>query len=109
MMAEKRISPRAVGKNEASGPQDGVVVIWVCPNCGNYVGSTMMSGVNLNDQMAHDIFGKETHPRSQCPNCKSTRIKRFARLIPQDEVDEALKRVQREVAARPARPTPGPI
>lgn len=48
------------------------VEVWVCPNCGNYYGST--SAKDLNDQMTADIKGQPTHLRSRCPACGQTRL-----------------------------------
>lgn len=58
------------------------VTVWVCPKCGNYYGSSTVEKVDLstawnaqNDQRTGYV---PTHPRSQCPECKTQRVKRQA-------------------------------
>lgn len=41
--------------------------------------------------------GEETHARSQCPYCHSPRERRYARLIPKDEVAEVERKVLSEI------------
>lgn len=70
------------------------LVVYVCPNpqCSNYYGSSSMG--RLEKQWNRALKGEKTHKRSQCPNCKSERIRRYARLIPTEEVSDALKAAQ---------------
>src|SRR5262245_39538259 len=48
------------------------VVVWVCPTCGNYFGSS--SAENLADQFNTDLKGTKTFSRTRCPNCHDQRV-----------------------------------
>ncbi len=44
------------------------VVIWVCPHCHNYFGSSRTGNLHL--EFNRDAKGQPTFPRSRCPDCK---------------------------------------
>lgn len=48
------------------------VTIWICPRCGNFYGSS--SAGDLRASMNTDAKGRETFPRSRCPDCQTERI-----------------------------------
>jgi predicted RNA-binding Zn-ribbon protein involved in translation (DUF1610 family) len=68
-----------------------VICIYICPKCGNYYGASGMG--KLEDQANRDLKNDITHYRDRCPDCGETRTRRFARLIPEDEVSRAFHTV----------------
>jgi hypothetical protein len=45
----------------------------------------------LENEWNRTLKGEKTHKRSQCPDCQRERIRRYAKLVPIDEVTDALK------------------
>lgn len=77
--------------------EDEIVKIYVCPtkSCDNYYGSNNMGIMEAQENITFVVGeGKKSRGfRTKCPQCGADRVPRFARLIPEDEVDEARKKV----------------
>lgn len=95
------MKPQQVGIDERSGPSENVeiVALYVCPNpeCGNYFGSSTMGDLEKEIVMAPSHArdaGQIRKYRSECPDCKTPRKKRLARLVPVEEVRETERKVK---------------
>jgi hypothetical protein len=76
--------------------KSNTIVVYACPNpeCENYYASSKMGP--LEEIWNTDIKNEPTFPRSRCPDCGSNRERRYARLLNQDSVSDALRRVRQE-------------
>lgn len=75
--------------------QSGVVRLFVCPNCAAYFGASTMGDLSTIEN--RDIKGNAVSTRAKCHVCGTQRIERWARLIPQSEVERVRQAVSREV------------
>jgi predicted RNA-binding Zn-ribbon protein involved in translation (DUF1610 family) len=48
------------------------ITVFVCPNCGNYYGSS--SSGDLSQKVATSQLGKVLVPRDRCPDCGDKRV-----------------------------------
>ncbi len=67
------------------------IVVYVC-SCGNYYGSSSMGSLENAPNIAPvgtPDAGKIRSFRSTCPSCGGQRVKRYAHLVPEEEVAEA--------------------
>ena len=71
-----------------------IIAIYICPKCGNYYGTSSMG--KLEEIPNTNLKNEITSYRNQCPNCKTPRVRMYARLINQDEAEDALRRVRQE-------------
>lgn len=95
------MKPQKIGVNERSGPSENVeiVAIYVCPNpkCKNYYGSSTMGDLEKEEVIAPSHAkdaGQIRKLRSECPDCKTPRKRRLARLVPAEEVREVERAVK---------------
>lgn len=72
-----------------SREEGGVIRLFMCPNCSSYYGASTMGDLEKIEN--RDIKGNAVSTRARCPMCGTQRVERYARLIPQDEVDRARK------------------
>ncbi len=89
----EQLRRRAVAREKARRTEP-VIEVYVCPTegCGNYYGSSSMGrledAVNLG-AIGSDYAGQATSRRDRCPTCGAARVRRYARLVPADEVAAA--------------------
>lgn len=81
-------STNGIKKHSMPPVTSEIVVVYVCPNCGSYYGTSRMG--RLEEIFNTDLKNKNTHLRSRCPECGENRTRRYARLISPNEVAEAL-------------------
>lgn len=100
MSIKGRTPPAQQGEHTRSGPPDTIIVVYVCENfqkCGGYYGSSSMPPLEKEAVIAPVTAkdaGQIRHMRSQCPICGGNRIRRYARLVPQEEVSEAERKIR---------------
>jgi hypothetical protein len=79
-----------------------VIEVYVCPACGNYYGASGMGNLAEMANIApvgHKQAGGIVSYRDQCPHCDAPKVRRqrrYARLVPDEEVGEIRKQVIRE-------------
>lgn len=95
--------PKKLGPGERSGghPNEPIIAVYYCqtPGCGNYYGSSTMVNLEI-EAVEAPVTSKDAGQirfmRSRCPDCHQNRVRRYARLISLEEVNEIKKRIQTE-------------
>lgn len=70
---ERKNAARPVLRSCVKGTMDHIIVVWICPQCGNYYGAS--SAEDLDQMMNYDKKGSVVSVRTQCPNCHSARVR----------------------------------
>lgn len=82
------MEPKKQGIDGTTKLPDEIVIVYVCPICKNYYGSSSMGDLAASEVIAPPEArdaGQIRGHRSDCPVCKIPRKKRYARLVPAEE------------------------
>lgn len=82
-----------------------IVTLYVCPSkdCGNYYGSSSMGALDEQINYGHSSSahaGERISSRAKCPSCGAERELRYAKLVPKEDVAEALQQIKTQRVKR---------